>query len=87
MSPGRMMRILLIVGAAACFVVGIVRVCELVAYRMVLDWVDLLAIVLPFVPIFLAAPQSVMPKRKFLFGTTAALELIVIASYFCLKPR
>jgi len=80
-------RLVLIIGAAACLVVGVKRIAELIVYRVTLDPVELLIIALPFVPIFLVAPRSAGPKKHVFFGFAAVLETAVIVSNFLFVLR
>jgi hypothetical protein len=87
MKKDYLIRLVLIIGAAASLVVGVKRIAELIMYQVTLDPVELVIIALPFVPIFLMAPRSAGPKKHVLFGFAAALETIVITSNFVLVLR
>ena len=92
MRAAYFIRLVLIIGAAACVVVGIKRICEAVAYHMTLDPVELLIIALPFLPILMIAPRTSTAQKRFLFGTylfgfIGFIEAVVIASNFILVLR
>ena len=87
MKATSIVRLVLVAGAAACLVVGVKRIAELIVYRVTLDPIELLIIVLPFIPIFLVAPRSAGPKKHLLFGFATVLETAVIVSNFVLVLR
>ena len=78
------MRILLIVGAAACFVIGVKWTCEGIAYYCPMSFP---IAALAFVPIILIAPRSATSKKRALFVSLALTEAIVIVSDFVLVLR
>jgi len=78
---------MLIIGAAACFVIGVIRICEVFAYRVNHDFVDLLIISLPFVPIILIAPRSATFQKRSLFIFVGLVEAVVIATNFFIVLR
>lgn len=80
-------RLALIIGAAACFVIGVKRICETVVYHVSLDPIELLIIALPFVPILLIAPRSATFQKRILLGFIGLLEAVVISSDFFLVLR
>ena len=80
-------RLALIVGAAACFAIGVKQVCGAIAYDASLDPVFFLILVLPFVPIILMAPSSMTAQKRFRFVFAGLLEAVIIVSNFFLVWR
>jgi hypothetical protein len=80
-------RLALIIGAAACFVIGVKGICEAVAYHASLDPIVLLIMALPFVPIIMMAPSSMTAQKHFRCIFTGLLEAVVIVSNFFLVWR
>jgi hypothetical protein len=87
MRAAYFIRLTLVVGAAACVVVGVKRICETVAYHVSYDPYWLLILALPFVPIILIAPRSATPQKRGLFCFIGLVEAVVIASDFFLVWR
>jgi hypothetical protein len=77
------MRTTLIIGAAYCLVIGFWHIAETVAYHVRLDPFFVSYMVAAFVPIFLIAPRSTTPKKRFLFCFTGFIELCVILAFHC----
>ncbi|HTV41390.1 MAG TPA: hypothetical protein VMF08_12485 [Candidatus Sulfotelmatobacter sp.] len=77
---GSMVRIVLIIGASACFVIGGVMVAEDVVYD-IYNLFDLLLTLIPFAPLLLMAPRY--KNGNVIYGFTAALEaIIIVANHF-----
>jgi hypothetical protein len=75
-----MVRIILIVGASACFVIGGIMVAEDVVYRMY-DSFDFILTLIPFTPLILVAPRY--KSGKVIYSFTAALETsIIVMNHF-----
>lgn len=87
MRAANFIRLVLVIGAAACLVIGVKRICEAVVYHVNLDPIELLIVALPFVPILLIAPHSATVQKRFLFGFIGFIEAVVIASDFFLVLR
>jgi hypothetical protein len=81
LSAEPFIRIILIVGAAACLVIGGKRIAEAIVYHIdVLNFWELLITALPFIPIILLAPKSATHKKPVLLIFVALLEILVIVS-------
>lgn len=64
LSAQPFIRIILIIGASACLVIGGKRIAEAIVYHIdVLNFWELLIIALPFIPIILLAPKSATHKK------------------------
>lgn len=75
-----MVRIILIIGASACFVIGGIMVAEDIVYR-INDGFDFILTLIPFTPLILMAPRYKSGKVSYSF--TAVLEtLIVVMNHF-----
>jgi hypothetical protein len=75
-----MVRTILIIGAAACFVIGGKMVAEDSVYK-IHDSFDLLITMVPFAPLILMAPRY--KSGKFIYGFTAFVEtVIIVGNYF-----
>jgi hypothetical protein len=73
-------RIILIIGAAACFVIGGKMVAQDIVYHMN-DDASLFISIVPFIPIMLMAPRY--KDGKIIYGFIAAAEiLIIVMNYF-----
>jgi hypothetical protein len=74
-----MIRIILIIGAAACFVIGGKRVAEDIVYQVNLDSLDfLLFTAFPFLPIILMAPRY--KNGGVIYGFIAVAEILIIVT-------
>jgi hypothetical protein len=78
----------LIIGAAACLVIGGKRIAEAVVYHIdLLNFWELLILALPFIPIILLAPKSAIYKRPIRLIFVVVLEILVIVSNLFLVLR
>jgi len=76
-----MIRKILIVGAAACFVVGGIRVAEDIVYHVNFDPLDIFFTIFPFVPIILIAPRH--KDGRLIYGFIAGAEAInIVLNHF-----
>jgi hypothetical protein len=81
-------RIILIIGASACFVIGAKRIAEAVVYHVgAFNFWELLIVALPFIPMVLLAPRSATCKKPVLLVFLAVVEMLVIVSNFVLVLR
>jgi hypothetical protein len=71
-------RLACIVGACACFVVGLRFVYEKFAYDISLDLVELAFLTVPFVPIVAVAPRYRNGKVVYAFIGLAELFIVVM---------
>ena len=81
MRAGYFIRIVLIIGAAACVVIGGKMVAEDIVYHVNHDPWDLIFTMFPFVPIILIAPRY--KNGKVIYPIIGAAEaIIVVMNYF-----
>jgi hypothetical protein len=74
-------RLVLIIGAAACFVIGVKVVAQDVVYHVNHDPFDMFITLFPFVPIIAMAPRY--KNGKWIYGFIGAAEaLIILMDYF-----
>jgi predicted Co/Zn/Cd cation transporter (cation efflux family) len=77
----KVIRIILIIGAAACVVIGGKMVAQDIVYQVNTDPIDLFITIFPFVPIILMAPRY--KNGRIIYGFIAVVEiLIIVMNYF-----
>ena len=81
MRTAYFIRLALIIGAAACFVIGVKMVAQDIVYHVNHDPLDLFFTIFPFVPIILIAPRY--KNGKIIYPIIGAAEaIIVVMNYF-----
>jgi len=81
MRAAYFIRLALVLGAAACFVIGAKMIAQDIVYHVNHDPLDLFFTIFPFIPIILIAPRY--KNRKVIYHIIGAAEvIIVVINYF-----
>ena len=72
------MRLLLIIGAAFCFGIGLKMVMEFVWFQIAFDPIPYLYTALAFVPLVLLGAYSSTPKKRSVLAFLVVTEVVVI---------
>ena len=79
------LRMACIVGACACFVIGVVFILQDIVYHINLDHIDLLFTAMPFLPIFLVAPRYKNGSIVYCFIGFFEMIIIVLNHFIVLR--
>jgi hypothetical protein len=79
------LRMACIVGACACFVIGVVFILQDIVYHISLDPLDLFFTAVPFFPIILVAPRYKNGSIVYAFIGLAEIIIIVMNHFIVLR--